>query len=140
MRTLEARTRALAAVAALLLLAGMAIGCGSSTVVRHVEMVVEPTYPRWVTGYVEEHWTGWPVWGARVLVETSWSDELYETWTDPDGYFEVYVGDYYDYEEVYFRVWRVDASGYYSYVPDEYWYSIDWRDDIDTGYYVLYPR
>lgn len=140
MNTVSRRTRALAAAMALLLLAAMAIGCGSSTVIRRVELVVEPTYPRWVTGFVEEHWSEWPVWGARVLVETSWSDELYETWTDPDGYFEVYVGDYYDYEEVYFRVWTIDASGYYSYVPDEYWYGVDWREDIDTGFYVLYPR
>ncbi|GAB4154188.1 MAG: hypothetical protein Kow00107_04340 [Planctomycetota bacterium] len=123
---------------ALILLAGTAIGCGSAG--GSFEIVINPYYDRYVTGYVYDDWDGRPIHGAAVFVENSYDGTLYKGYTDYDGYFEIWVGEYYDFEDVYFRVWRIEHPGYYSYLPDEYWYGVDDWWDIDTGCYILYPR
>ena len=116
-------------------LAGGSLACGSSGAGVYVEL---PTaYDRWVTGDVYDYWTDEPIRGARVLVEDSYSDALYEGYTDRWGHFEIYVGTYFDYEDVYFRVYSIQAPWYYTYTADEYWYGVEDWDIIDTGDYLL---
>ncbi|MDZ7815242.1 MAG: hypothetical protein U5N86_04315 [Planctomycetota bacterium] len=79
-------------------LAGASLACGSTGAgVHYVEG--PKTYGRWVSGDVYDYWTDEPIAGARVLVEDSYSDLLYEGYTDSWGHFEIYV--VLDYEDEY---------------------------------------
>ena len=131
------RTLRLASVLLIVILAGLATACGSAGVYHYDTNDV--SYDRWVSGYVYDYDYDNPISGALISIEDCWSDNLYTGYTDIHGYFEIYVGDWFDYEDVEFRAYRVSKSGYDTYYADEYWYSFNEEITIYTGEYYLDP-
>lgn len=128
------------AIVALMLLAGASIACGRTG--ETVEVTYTYTYTdysayRYITGYVFDSWSGMPIRDARITIENDWDNYVWVGWSDYDGYFEIPVGYYYDYEDIYFRAWRITANGYYTYYADDIWYGVGSSIYIDTGDYLL---
>ncbi|MFA4986230.1 MAG: hypothetical protein WC712_06575 [Candidatus Brocadiia bacterium] len=122
-------------IASILFLAVLSIGCGGGGASEYHH--ASSLSARWVTGYVYDSWTDHPVYGAEVIVEDDYWGDMSIGYTDYDGYFEVYVGDYYDYEDIGFRVLSIDHPDYYTYFADSSWYLIGYGSFLYTGDYLL---
>ena len=136
MKTGTIRHNRLALAAALVLLAGISMACSLNVDEGAVSLSLGSSN-RWVSGYVYDFWSGQPVSRARVLVENNWNDEICVGYTDSAGCFDVYVGAWYDGEEILFRVWEISAEGYLLYVADRNWYAVGDIEILYTGEYLL---